>query len=120
MSVSVSVRVMVRVRVRVSVSVSESVSEGESERETERKRKRERERESKSKRAHGAEKMAGRLQSVVSYVSGGKWDGPKWEQELGKRRREREQGEIYGACQLLFPHGTIRKLFQYQQGTTGC
>lgn len=60
------------------------------------------------------------LQSVVSYVSGGKWDGPKRKQELGKRWQERGQGQIYGACQLLFPHGTIRKLLQCQQGTTGC
>lgn len=101
-----------------SGSESGSGSEDESERETERKRGMERESKSKSTRDR---EMLGRLQSVVSHdVSDGKWDGPKWEQELGKRWREREQGQIYGACQLLFPHGTIRKLFQCQQGTTGC
>jgi len=88
--------------------VCEGEGEGESERETEREREMERGSKSKSTRDRENSWV---LQSVVSYVSGGKWDGPKWE-ELGKRWRERGQGQIYGACQLLFPHGTIRKLFQ--------
>ena len=59
--------------------------------ESESERKREMERESKSKSTRDREN-SWVLQSVVSYISGGKWDGPK-----GARTRQEMAREGAGA-----------------------